>query len=115
MPGKTLTTSVDENTALFVEENSRIEGWSSSQTLAAALALYVRLPPEARRSFRVVEAYGNREDQIRTVGAVTRALLNGEYEVARRKLASRLDIATAIDDEDALLAVADRMVKDFGP
>jgi metal-responsive CopG/Arc/MetJ family transcriptional regulator len=110
MPNRTLSTSIDETLARSVEDLVKIEGVSSSQFLAAALNLYLRLPHEAHRAFRVVEAKGNDEERARTVREVTRALLSGEYEVARRDIASRLGTTAVLEDEDDLTDEAIRLV-----
>lgn len=112
MPNRTLSTSIDDKVAQSVDDLVRVEGVSSSQFLAAALNLYLWLPHEARRAFRVVEAKGTEEERLRTVREVTRALLNGEYEVARRDVAGQLGTSPGLDDEDDITDESIRLVED---
>ena len=111
MPNRTLSTSVDEKIASVVDDLVRIEGGSSSQLLAAALTLYLQLPEEAHRAFRVVESMGTEDERLRTRREVVRALLNGEYDVARRHVASRLGPPGILEDDEDLMDAAVGMLK----
>ena len=110
MSNRTLSTSVDETVARFVEDLVKIDGRSSSQILAAALQLYLRLPHEAQRAFRVVDALGTDDERAGAIREVTRALLNAQYDVAERQVVTRLDSGKPLEDEDDLMDEAVRMV-----
>lgn len=111
MANRTLSTSVDETVARFVDDLVRIEGKTPSQILAAALNLYLQLPEAAHRAFRVVESLGTDDERLRTKREIVRALLNGEYEVAKRQVASRLPAVEQPQNDDELMDEAVRMVK----
>lgn len=111
MADRTLSTSVDETVARFVDDIVRTEGRTPSQILSAALNLYLQLPEAAHRAFGVVESLGTEDERLRTKREMVRALLNGEYEVTKRQAASRLPVANASQDEDDLMEEAVRMVK----
>jgi hypothetical protein len=81
MTGRTVSAYADESTASSVAEMARLEDRSPAQIAAAALRLYVRLPPAARDAWRRIEASGeSAADQA--AWAAGRALLDRQYEEA---------------------------------
>jgi predicted transcriptional regulator len=113
MPNRTLSTSVDENVAKIVDDLAEVEDRSPSQIVASALRLYLRLPPEAHRAFRVVEAAAGDREHLAVIRELTRVLLNGEFAVARRRVAASLtvDREQGDEDEDAMMEEALRITR----
>jgi hypothetical protein len=111
MANITLSTSVDERLAAHVADLAKIEDKTASQILAAALRLYLDLPDAAHRAHRVVQSFGTLEERSHVRRDVVRALLNGEYAVARRNVAGNLRSGPPAEDEEDLMAMAAEMVR----
>lgn len=90
MPGKTISMHASGETAQLLEYLARIEDRSPSQIAAAALAFYLRLPPEAHAALRHVQALGTDEDARRVARGITRLLLNAQYDIAVGRLGREL-------------------------
>jgi predicted transcriptional regulator len=112
MANRTLSTSVDEKVAKIVDDLAQVEDRSPSQIVASALRLYLRLPLEAHRAFRVVEAAAEDPERLAVIREITRVLLNGECAVARRRVAASLTIDRELGDEDAAMEEALRMTRE---
>lgn len=111
MGSKTISASVDEAIVGQVTETARLDGMTLSQVLGGSLSLYLRLPDDARRAFRVIEALGSDIERERTVSNVTRALVSGAFEATKRNIASRITVPAGLDD-DALTDLAVGLVED---
>lgn len=111
MANRTLSTSVDEETAKLVDVLALTEDRSPSQIVASALRLYLRLPPEAHRALRVVEAVGEEQERREVVHELTRALLNGEFAAARRRTAATLNFDREPGDEEGMMKEALRVTR----
>ncbi len=90
MAGKTISMHASGETAQLLEHLARIEDRSPSQIAAAALAFYLRLPPEAHAALRHVQALGTGDDARRVMRGITRLLLNAQYELAVGQLGREL-------------------------
>jgi predicted transcriptional regulator len=90
MAARTISLHASGETARMVEHLSRVEDRSPSQIAAAALAFYLRLPPEAHSALRHVQALGEEDDVRGVMRGVTRLLLNAQYDVAVRRMGEAL-------------------------
>jgi hypothetical protein len=112
MANKALSVSVEERLAKIVDKLAMTEDCSPSQVVALALRLYLQLPPEAHRAFRVVEGAGSERERVEVIRELTRALLNGEFAVTRRQVATTLSFAAVVGDEDEIMQRALQMTRD---
>lgn len=112
MAGKTISMHASEETARRVEHVSRVEDRSPSQIAAAALAFYLRLPPEAHSALRHVQALGEEEDVRGLMRGVTRLLLNAQYDVAVRRMGEALQKqgTPGPETEEEMLEEADQLI-----
>lgn len=90
MPGKTISMHASGETAQLLEYLARVEDRSPSQIAAAALAFYLRLPPEAHAALRHVQALGSDSDVRQVMRGITRLLLNAQYDLAVGQLGREL-------------------------
>ena len=110
MAGRTISMHASEDVARRVEYLSRVEDRSPSQIAAAALRLYVEMPPEAHAALRHVQGLGSEEDLRRLMSRMARLLLNEQYEVAVRQMGRELDAGEAgSGSEEELLAEGARL------
>jgi hypothetical protein len=114
MPGKTISMHASGETAQLLEYLARVEDRSPSQIAAAALAFYLRLPPEAHAALRHVQALGTTDDARQVVRGITRLLLNAQYEIAVGQLGRELG-EPGPDTEEAMLDEAARLVAGQDP
>jgi hypothetical protein len=113
MPGRTISAHADEQTVERVKLVARAEDRAPSQIAAAALRFYTKLPPEAHTAIRTIEAFGTEDEAFAMAGAVTRALVAAEFEIAQRRIAAqmRLENEEALHSEEAILAEAVRLTR----
>jgi predicted transcriptional regulator len=107
MPGKTISAYTDEETAKLVADLARVEHRKPSQIAAAALAFYVRLPPEAHAALRRLEASDSEGHLNLMRREVTRAISNASYHAAIARMAPRVreiyrDRLDTMTDEEIL-------------
>lgn len=112
MAAKTISLHASGETARMVDHLSRVEDRSPSQIAAAALAFYLRLPPEAHSALRHVQALGEEEDVRGLMRGVTCLLLNAQYEVAVRRMGEELHQqgVPVPETEEAMLEEADQLI-----
>lgn len=112
MPGKTISMHASGETAQLLEHLARVEDRSPSQIAAAALAFYLRLPPEAHAALRHVQALGTPDDVGQVMRRITGLLLNAQYDIAVGQLGRELGEQGGPDPEteDEMLDEAARLV-----
>ena len=112
MAGKTVSAYADEVTAAKIAEMARLEDRSPAQIAAAALRLYVRLPPAAREAWRRVEVDAGPAAADAAAWAAGRALLDRQYDAALAAgLAAMPTPDPALVDEDAILTRAIQLTR----
>jgi len=110
MSGRTVSAYADETTARRIAQLAKVEDRSPAQIAAAALRLYVILPTEAHQAFRQIEAMESSAVIDSVQRAMTRVLIDGVYDAARRRAVAQMHVSGGDDDsEEAILAHAVRL------
>jgi len=109
MPSR--STHLDEATDLLIAKTAKLEDRNPSQIMAAAVRWYLQLTPGARDAMRHIEATG--ASAVEDAGwAVSRALLEREYETLIRRGAATLATDLGADaSEGDIMAQAVRMTR----
>jgi Lon protease-like protein len=110
MSGRTVSAYADETTAQRIVQLAKAESRSPAQIAAAALRLYAILPTDAHQAFRQIEALGSQTLIDRVQRALTRVLIDGVYEAARKRALAQMQVGGRDDDsEEDILAQAVRL------
>jgi hypothetical protein len=109
MAGRTVSAYTDELTARRIAQLAKAEDRSPAEIAAAALRLYVSLPPHAHQAFRQIEAMESPAVTDSVQRAMTRALIDGVYEAARQQALGQMSVPPEGDSEEAILAEAIRL------
>ncbi len=109
MPSR--STHLDEPTDLLIAKTAKLEDRNPSQIMAAAVRWYLHLTPGARDAMRRIEATGPSAVEEAS-WAVSRALLEREYEALVQASGAKLGAGLAADaSEDDIMAEAVRMTR----
>jgi hypothetical protein len=113
MAGRTISAHTDEATHEAISRISKAEDRPASQIVAAALRLYMRLPPGTRDSIRNIEAHGTPAEIAEAFRRVAFALAGASFAVSERRLAEQMHIEDEqkLTTEDDILAAAVRATR----
>ena len=111
MAGKTVSAYTDSDTAESVAYLAKVEHRTPAQIAGMALKFFVNLPAPARTAWCQIDALGDREDREKVAREIARALLNAQYEIARKQVVSQIEVEPqqTLESEDEILSTAVRL------
>ena len=111
MSGRTISAYTDDATAQRISSLAKMEDRSTGQIAAAALRLYVTLPPEARQAIRQLEATESSDVMEGVKLAMTRLLIDAVYDSTHRSLLKQMP-KVEYSNEDEIIKEANRLTSD---
>lgn len=101
---------LDPPTDALIAETAKLEDRNPSQIMAAAVRWYLQLSPGARNALRRLEATSGGEGVRQASWAVSRALLNLEFDALSTQAARAADTRLAPEaSEDEIMSEAVRL------
>lgn len=108
---RTLSAYVDDELAEKVDNLSEVEDRKTSQLVAAAVELYIKLPAEAHIALRRIAALGTPEDVQRVHREITRKILGEQFRLVQASVVKEMRVPDLdqLRGEDDFLDAAARL------